>query len=49
MAPSIMGAGKSAVHIPEFTDFSQQLHYELSALSIVSGDIFATYIKEDYA
>ena len=49
MAPSIMGAGKSAVDIPEFTDFSQQLHYELSALSIVSGDIFATYIKEDYA
>jgi diaminohydroxyphosphoribosylaminopyrimidine deaminase/5-amino-6-(5-phosphoribosylamino)uracil reductase len=49
VAPSIMGAGKSAVDIPEFTDFSQQLHYELTALSIVSGDIFATYIKEDYA
>ena len=49
MAPSIMGAGQASVEIPELTDFSQQLHYELTALSIISGDIFATYIKKDYA
>jgi diaminohydroxyphosphoribosylaminopyrimidine deaminase/5-amino-6-(5-phosphoribosylamino)uracil reductase len=49
MAGTIMGSGLQAVNIPEFTDFSQQLHYELSALSIIAGDIFATYLKKESA
>ena len=47
MAGSIMGSGKSSVDIPEFTDFSQQLHYDLGSLSIIEGDIFATYLTKE--
>ena len=46
-AGSILGSGKSSVDIPEFTDFSHQLHYEITALSIIEGDIFAIYFKKD--
>ena len=46
-AGSIMGSGKSSVDIQEFTAFSQQLHYEITALSIIEGDIFAIYMKRD--
>ncbi len=46
-AGTIMGSGKPAVDIPEFTNFSQQLHYEITALSIIEGDIFAIYFKKD--
>lgn len=46
-AGSIMGSGKSSVNIPEFNSFSQQLHYEITALSIIDGDIFAIYFKKD--
>jgi len=49
MAPSIMGSGRSSVAIKEFTEFSQQLHYELGALSIIGGDIFAVYLKKESA
>ena len=46
-AGSIMGSGKPSVDIPQFTSFSQQLHYEITALSIIEGDIFAIYFKKD--
>ena len=46
-APTILGSGTPSVLIPTFTEFSQQLHYEISALSIIDGDIFAIYIKKD--
>jgi diaminohydroxyphosphoribosylaminopyrimidine deaminase/5-amino-6-(5-phosphoribosylamino)uracil reductase len=49
MAPSILGSGKSSIDIKEFTEFSQQLHYELGALSIIEGDIFAVYLKKESA
>ena len=44
---SIMGSGTSSIDIPEYTSFSQQLHYEITALSIIEGDIFAIYFKKD--
>ncbi len=47
LAPSIMGSGRAAIDIPEFSDFSQQLHYGLNSLSIIDGDIFATYLKKE--
>ena len=47
IAGSIMGSGKPSVEIPEFKNFSQQLHYEISSLSILDNDIFATYLKRD--
>ena len=46
-APTILGSGTPSVMISTFTEFSQQLHYEISALSIIDGDIFAIYIKKD--
>ena len=46
-AGSIMGSGKPSVDIPQFTSFSHQLHYEITALSIIEGDIFAIYFKKD--
>lgn len=46
-AGSIMGSGKSAIDITDYTSFSQQLHYEISDLSIIEGDIFAIYFKKD--
>ena len=46
-AGSIMGSGKPSVDIPQFASFSQQLHYEITALSIIEGDIFAIYFKKD--
>lgn len=46
-APTILGSGTPSVMIPTFTEFTQQLHYEISALSIIDGDIFAIYIKKD--
>lgn len=46
-AGSIMGSGKPSVDIPQFDNFSQQLHYEITALSIIEGDIFAIYFKKD--
>ena len=45
-APTILGSGKSSVLIPTLADFSQQLHFEIAALSIIDGDIFAIYIKK---
>lgn len=47
LAGSIMGSGKASIEIPEFANFSQQLHYEISALSIIEGDIFASYLKKE--
>lgn len=46
-AGSIMGSGKSSVDIHTFKGFSEQLHYEIKALSIIEGDIFAIYFKRD--
>lgn len=47
IAGSIMGSGKSSVDIPEFANFSQQLHYDLGSLSIIESDIFAIYLKKE--
>ena len=47
MAGSIMGSGKRSIEIPEFKNFSQQLHYGISSLSIIDNDIFATYLKRE--
>lgn len=47
IAGSVMGSGKSSVDIPEFTHFSQQLHYDLGSLSIIEGDIFAIYLAKE--
>jgi diaminohydroxyphosphoribosylaminopyrimidine deaminase/5-amino-6-(5-phosphoribosylamino)uracil reductase len=44
---AILGAGTSSVAISEFTNFSQQLHFEITTLSIIEGDIFAIYMKKD--
>ena len=47
MAGSIMGSGKSSVDIAEFTSFSHQLHYGVSALSVIENDIFVIYLKKE--
>ena len=47
MAGSIMGSGKSSVDIAEFTSFSHQLHYVVSALSVIESDIFVIYLKKE--
>jgi diaminohydroxyphosphoribosylaminopyrimidine deaminase/5-amino-6-(5-phosphoribosylamino)uracil reductase len=47
MAGSIMGSGKSSVDIAEFNSFSHQLHYSVSALSVIESDIFVIYLKKE--
>lgn len=49
MASSIMGSGRSSVDISAFATFSQQLHFDLRALSIIESDIFALYTKKESA